>query len=260
VDRAACGWGGDDPQDAFDDLVAQLNRTPMAAPDANRTDPVTGDDVLFVALELLYSKRFWPQLAAALAQAGTGNASQLRDLADSLAGRRADGTWVPSGVFFTTTAQDYRIDRNIDRYMDAGRHGFGVSPHFSWLSGYGDISYAVYPVPQTGVYRGPFTHRPPAPPALVIAGTHDPATPYVWGQRYAAQLGNTRLLTYNSDGHGSLTEFNPCILQASIRYLNELTLPDEGATCTQHHPAFPAAGARSASPPAWRVPSGHGRR
>ena len=152
----------------------------------------------------------------------------MRNLLDASVGRRPDGTWPPSGVFFTTTAQDLRINRDIDAYMDAGRHGFGVSQHFWWFSGYGDIPYAVYPVPQKGAFRGPFTNPSTAPTALVIAGTHDPATPYVWGQRYVAQLGNARLLTYAGDGHGSLTEFNPCILQAGLSYLNDLTLPAEG--------------------------------
>jgi hypothetical protein len=115
-------------------------------------------------------------------------------------------------------------------------------------------------VPQKGVYRGPFRHSPAAPAALVIAGTHDPATPYVWGPRYVAQLGNARLLTYRGDGHGSLTEFNPCVLQAAIGYLNDLSLPAPGASCTQQIPAFPAgaASARAATPPAWPIP-GSGR-
>lgn len=252
VAQPACDFGGTDPQNAFDDLVARLNRTPMPAPDAVFREPVGGDDLLIVALDILYSKRAWPAFAAALAQIQTGNASLMRNLLDASVGRHPDGTWTPTGVFFTTTAQDYRITRDIDAYMDAGRHGFGTSQHFWWLSGYGDIPYAVYPVPRKGVYRGPFTNPSWAAPALVIAGTHDPATPYVWGGRYVRQLGNARLLTYAGDGHGSLTEFNPCILQAALSYLNDLTLPAEGTVCAQTIPAFPTT-ARTAID-TWRLP------
>ncbi|GAA1032119.1 alpha/beta hydrolase [Virgisporangium ochraceum] len=254
LDQTACGFGGANPQDAFDDLVARLNRSPMPAPDSVFKDPVGGDDVLMVALDILYSKRRWAPFAAALAQTRSGNASLMRDLLDASVGRRTDGTWPPSGVFFTTTAQDLRINRDIDAYMDAGRHGFGVSPHFWWFSGYGDIPYAVYPVPQKGAFRGPFTNPSSAQTALVIAGTHDPATPYVWGQRYVAQLGNARLLTYAGDGHGSLTEFNPCVLQAALSYLNDLTLPADGSVCAHTIPTFPASARSAADAPEWRVP------
>jgi pimeloyl-ACP methyl ester carboxylesterase len=257
ADPAGCGFGAGSPEDAFDDLLARLDRTPMAAPDATHPDPVTGDDVRFVALSVVYSKRAWAGLAAALAQANTGNASLLRGMADEAAGRRPDGTWAPSGLFFTTTAQDRVNDRNIDHYFDVGRFAHGSSPHFWWLTGYEDLPYAVYPLPQRSVFRGPFRHSTAAPPVLAIAGTHDPATPYVWGQRLVAQLGNARLLTFRADGHGSLTQFNPCVLQVAIRYLNDLALPAEGASCTQQIPAFPgadAAAARSAAAPEWRLP------
>jgi pimeloyl-ACP methyl ester carboxylesterase len=254
ADPAGCGFGAGSPEDAFDDLLARLDHAPMAAPDATHPDPVTGDDVRFVALSVVYSKWLWAGLAAALAQAGNGNASQLRDMVDAAAGRRPDGTWTPSGVFFTTTAQDRVIDRNIDHYLDVGRFAHGISPHFWWGTGYSDVQYALYPIPQKSAYRGPFRHSTAAPPVLAIAGTHDPATPYVWGQRLVAQLGNARLLTFRGDGHVTLTQFNPCILQAAIRYLNDLALPAEGASCAQQIPAFPAAAARSGAPAEWRLP------
>lgn len=257
VGQGACGFGGTDPQNAFDDLVAAMNRTPLPAPGATHHEPVTGDEALVVALELLYGKRNWPLLAAALRQAATGDASLFRDLADQLAGRGADGTWPPSGAFFATTAQDYRVDRDTDHYMDAGRHGHGMSPNFWWISGYYDLPYAVYPLPQRSTFRGPFRHEASAPPMLVIAGTHDPATPYVWGERYVAQLGNARLLTWRSDGHGSLTSFDPCVTQASLAYLNALVLPAAGTVCTQRYEAFPPAAARSTEPPEWRLPRVH---
>lgn len=258
VNRPACGFAnGTNPQDAFDALVARMNRTPLPAPNAVHKDPVGGDDVLSVALDTLYSKSSWRVFAAALAQAESGDASRLRDLADAASGRHADGTWAPTGVFYSTTAQDQRIERNIDAYMDAGRHSFGTSQHFWWVSGYNQIPYALYPVPQNGAFRGPFTNPASAAPVLAIAGTHDPATPYVWGGRYVRQLGNARLLTFAGDGHGSLTQFNPCILQAALAYLNDLTLPAEGTVCTQAVTAFPAgAGGRSgAAAQEWRIPA-----
>jgi hypothetical protein len=83
----------------------------------------------------------------------------------------------------------------------------------------------------------------------VIAGTHDAATPYVWGMRVARDLGNARLLTFRGDGHTAITQFNPCVLGAVIPYLDELALPPKGASCDQ----VTARAARRASPAApWR--------
>ncbi len=101
------------------------------------------------------------------------------------------------------------------------------------------------------MYRGPFRHAAGAPTPLVIAGTHDPATPYGWAKRYVADLGNARLLTYRCDGHGALTDLNPCVgVGVRSRYIEAGALPPEGATCTQ---SMPASGRR-------RAPSGVGPR
>jgi len=113
-------------------------------------------------------------------------------------------------------------------------------------------TYAAYDLPQNDVFRGPFTNPPTAAPVLVIAGAHDPAAPYRWGRRLAEQLGNARLLTYKSEGHGSVTEFNPCITAAMFAYLDAVALPAAGASCTQGVDPF-GAGLRAGSA-RWRLP------
>jgi hypothetical protein len=56
-------------------------------------------------------------------------------------------------------------------------------------------------------------------------------TPYVWAQRLTHDLGNARLLTYDGDGHGSITTLNPCIVANMLAYLEEGALPPEGTVC-----------------------------
>ena len=52
--------------------------------------------------------------------------------------------------------------------------------------------------------------------------------------RTTADLGNARLLTYRSDGHGAITDNNPCVVFPVLAYLTDPTvLPAEGATCAQ---------------------------
>jgi hypothetical protein len=87
----------------------------------------------------------------------------------------------------------------------------------------------------------------------VIGGTHDPAEPYIWARRLAADLGNARLLTYESDGHGAITDLNPCIVGTVLAYLEADVLPPVGASCTQAPPdAAALRGEDTAQREAWK--------
>ena len=81
----------------------------------------------------------------------------------------------------------------------------------------------------------------------MIGVTHDARTPYQYAERYTEMLGNARLLTCDGDTHGALTDLNPCVFFTAFQYLNDLTLPAEGTTCTQHYEPFPSTD-ESASP------------
>lgn len=242
-------------EDGFDDLVAAMNRVPLPAPGATHPDPVRGDDVLRVATNAMYSRFAWTSLSNALRQAATGDASLMRDLLDAYTGRAPDGTYQSTGAYYAVTAQDMRLPRDVQDYVADARHQYAMFPH-QWPYAFGqDLLYAAYDLPQKDVFRGPFRNPADAAPVLVIAGTHDPATPYQWGRRLVAQLGNARLLTYRADGHVTATSFNPCIGAAIITYLDTVTLPAEGASCTQRAPAASAvAGAVAGAEPQWVLP------
>lgn len=238
-------------EDGFDDLVAAMNRVPLPAPGATHPDPVRGDDVLRVATFAMYSRYDWTPLSKALRQAATGDASLMRDLLDAYTGRAPDGTYQATGAYFAVSAQDHRLPRDVQDYVGDVRHQYAMFPH-QWQYAFGqDLEYAVYDQPQKDVFRGPFRNPAGAAPVLVIAGTHDPATPYQWGRRLVAQLGNARLLTYRADGHVAVTSFNPCIVAAMLTYLDTVTLPAEGASCTQ---SAPAAAAVAGAAPRWVTP------
>ncbi len=96
----------------------------------------------------------------------------------------------------------------------------------------------------------------------MIHTTNDPATPYEWGKRVVRDLGNARLLTLRGDGHGAITDFNPCVLGWFAPYLENGTLPPEGTVCEQGFDPFatPAAAARTSEPGArWRPVAPVGR-
>ena len=72
---------------------------------------------------------------------------------------------------------------------------------------------------------------PGAPPILVVGTTHDPATPYVWAQRLAQELGSGVLLTRDGDGHTAYASGNACIDRAVEKYLVDLVPPTNGTRC-----------------------------
>jgi hypothetical protein len=67
---------------------------------------------------------------------------------------------------------------------------------------------------------------------LVVSTTGDPATPYQSGMNLAKDLGG-RLLTVQGTRHtGFMLSGLSCVDNAGNDYLINLTLPDDGATCS----------------------------
>jgi pimeloyl-ACP methyl ester carboxylesterase len=236
-----CGFGGSDPEAAFDGLVARLNRAPLSSPEPATVPPLNGDLVLTAATSTLYDRFFYPLFAHSLIAAEAGDPGPMYDyLALNDGGVGNDAQIAVLGV-------DQRFDRRVDQYFVNGEQNYGLFDHFWWDGGYSDLLQAVWPVEDRGALRGEVENPAGANPILIIAVTYDPATPYVAAERLTADLGNARLLTYQADGHGALTSLDPCLWGPFVTYLNTLTLPAEGTTCIDPGPPFPSAGSRSTS-------------
>ena len=94
ADQAACGFGGSDPADAFEQLVQQAYDNPIPAGGSDPR-PVDGDDLVISASFAMYAKQLWPFLVQALQEAQGGDGSTFRFLADFAYGRNDDGTFSP---------------------------------------------------------------------------------------------------------------------------------------------------------------------
>ena len=230
----ACATCGADPDDAFDDLVARLDAAPLDLGDGDR---LTGQDVERTTLELLYSKRDWPRIEAGLAAARSGDVAAARDFVALIRDPQYD---LEFDVFDTYDFVERRYPRRLEPYLDSAEHLFTLAPHFAF-GAYESVSHLFWPVEPRGAYYGPFRNPPSATPALVIHGTHDPVTPFAWGKRVVRNLGNARLLTYRGDGHGVLTNLEPCPLGYLAAYLEDGVLPPAGASCTQESAATATA-------------------
>jgi pimeloyl-ACP methyl ester carboxylesterase len=241
ADQVACsGFGGADPRLAYDHLVEAADVAPIPAPGyAPDPRPVDGDDLRAVTGLALYAKRFWGALAFVLQEAAAGDATDIRTIVDEgFYGRRPDGTYDPSeDRYFAITASEQEFRQgDTGFYLDRGADSWASFPHFWWNTGYPDINYALWPVHDEDAFGGPWSVPASSATPLVISTTYDPATPYPWGERLAAQLGNARLLTMDGDGHTAYGPNSACIDTATDTYLIAATLPAAGTVCTQEVP------------------------
>jgi hypothetical protein len=231
---ACSGFGGADPYLAYDQLLAAAETAPIPA-DAYPADPrpVTADDIRLVTIRLLYAKQLWGLLGLVLSEAADGDASFIRALVDSVF--LADSA--PGDRQFAISASEQRYPQDdLQVYLDRGAESWASFPHFGGNSGYTEIHYALWPVRDEDAFAGPFEASASAPAPLVIGTTYDPATPYAWSERLAADLGTARLLTMEGDGHAAYGGRSACIDASTEAYLVDGALPAAGTVCRQETP------------------------
>ncbi|MBM7785073.1 alpha/beta hydrolase [Tenggerimyces flavus] len=227
-----CGFGGADPEAAFDALTAKLDKNPLPTNDPEHPAPVTGDEVRLAASGALYSQRDWPGLAKALVAADAGDpAPMIAFRSDAFQSLTGDSGSAVLNV-------DQQTSRRISDHVERGKQNYAMFRNFWWAMGYDDIGPALWPVEDKNAFRGKIRNPKSAAPILVTGVTYDPATPYRMAEQLTADLGNARLLTFRSTGHTTLGAFNPCMLGAMAAYLNDGTLPAKGTVCVDSRKPF----------------------
>lgn len=221
------------PKVALDDVLASLaagrRLVGELKPRYGGTQPVTLGVAETALAGSLYSEQSWPDLAEALAEAGSGDGTLLLAIADSYEGLQ------PNGSFGNQLAANTAInclDRpsptRLSSYVRLASRLARLAPDFGASEAWGSLACAYWPVHPEGVV-GPI-HAPGSPPILVVGSTGDPATPYSWAQSVAHQLVHARLLTRDGPGHTAYF-FSACVRSDVDRYLVTLVLPPEGAVC-----------------------------
>ncbi|SNR54850.1 alpha/beta hydrolase [Blastococcus mobilis] len=244
ADQTACsGFGDGDPSTAYDALLASTAATPIPAPRYTENPaPVTVDDIRDATLQLLYAKRFWGLLGAALAQAESGDGSLIRLIMDRVVAPRDDPR---QDRFFAIAGSEQQWPRDVDAYLERGAREWADHPHFWSHFAYAEIPFALWPIRDEDAYGGPFTVAPSSVTPLVIATTYDPATPYSLAAGMVRALGNARLLTMEGDGHAAYGRNSACIDRLTESYLIAGTLPAAGTVCRQEVPFVAPAPAPS---------------
>ena len=232
---ARCALAGHGPVKArVSRLLARLRHGPIPAPSAAAPHRLSYGDLLFYVFANLGRPASWPQIAAALEQAASGDGSAIEI---ALNPQRPS---YQSGLNSATALQC--ADKPRPRVgPQAWPSILGrltrVSPYLAvngwWLA----VPCAAWPLLNADRYSGPWnasTHNP----ILVIGNRYDPQTAYAGARRVARLLGNARLLTL--DGYGHTTDVDPsrCIDQAVTAYLVRLATPPRGTVCQPDRQPF----------------------
>jgi pimeloyl-ACP methyl ester carboxylesterase len=230
--RPSCRFDtGGDPLGAVSRLLTQVDQAPLPATRVAGNRKLNHSLALLGIVTGLYSRaRLWPRLETGLADAQRGDGSTLMQLADTYTERHDDGSY--DGILGANAAVsciDQPTPRDPNAYETAARALEQVAPTLGRVTEYLSLLCAFWPVPAQGT--GGSLSAPGAPPILVVGTTHDPATPYVWAQNMARQLGTGVLLTRDGDGHTAYGGGNRCIDRAVDAYLIDLVLPRPGTRC-----------------------------
>ena len=235
-------------------LLARLRRGPIPAPSAPAPHRLSHGDLLFYMFANLGRPASWPQIAAGLEQAASGNGSAIEtalhqvrpayqsalnsatalQCADKPAPRVGPQAW-PSIIGRLTRVSPY------------------LAVHGWWLA----VPCAAWPVQNADRYTGPWNRSTPNP-ILVVGNRYDPQTSYHGARRVARLLGNARLLTL--DGYGHTTDVDPssCIERAVSAYLIRPSTARQQTCQADRQPFDPHFGNPLPSPPA--VSTGKGTR
>ncbi|MFI2378082.1 alpha/beta hydrolase [Streptomyces sp. NPDC018964] len=181
---ASCALYG---RDVRAEYRALLDRAPLPAA-ASGTE-VTADQLGFGTYAKLIFRSSWSRLAQDLADARTDASAFAAVGAQSAAYRVITCHDMPTG--------DLGYEEFRARLAEVRRLAPTVQGHIeSWDVQAGCLGWPVRPANAWGPIRVSGT-----PPLLVVAGTHDPATPLSWGQGMASQIEGARLLTWAGPGH-----------------------------------------------------------
>jgi pimeloyl-ACP methyl ester carboxylesterase len=221
---SGCPWRPTgDPATALLGLINQSRQKPISAGGGR----VAGPGELYLAiLSDLYARSSWPSLANALAEATAGNGAAAVALSTSYT---TSGSTNAVDAETAIDCLDHPITRDLSSFPAlAAQAGVGA-PVFGPLLAWGEATCALWPVPPTRTPQA--TTAVGSPPILVVGATKDPATPYEWAQRLAAELSHGVLVTWQGENHVAYY-YSACVRTIDQAYFVQGTLPAPGTVCS----------------------------
>jgi len=183
----------------------------------------------------LYSGRDgWPGLRSSLTSAFAGDGSGLIGNVDAVYGRQPDGTYVGNlfPAFYAITCTDTPELGGPPHIAALAREWKKTAPVFGESDAWSLLPCWHWAPVGTSKPALPVFHATGSAPILLVATTHDPATPYAGGVEVSKELDNATLLAYDSDGHTAYRRGSTCIDTAVDAYLIQGTAPPHGTRCS----------------------------
>ena len=221
----------------IDALFAAARRAPIPAPNADPPGELDYSDLLLSTFNPIRTPDAWPQFAADLDAAASGDASALETAARAMRS--------PDGFTKATVSADIQCadapakqplsawPKLIKRFTTSGTLGGAVLGWWQWAPCAADWPHS------TDSYRGPWNAKTEHP-LLLVNNVYDPATPYSGALNAEKSLGNAVLLTVAGYGHPSFQLPSVCTDAARTRYLVDLVTPAPGTVCADDTAPFAA--------------------
>lgn len=215
---------------AFRAIVYPLREDPVPALDQE----LGPDEAIWAVSTGLTRPTTWPRIIDGLREIRRGRGDELMQLLHDYGARDADGTGPNTleAQFAINCTDEERL--TPEQGAELREAGYERAP---FLDPGVDVTRGVrdpcehWPVePDLGI---PYAQDVDGLPAtLVVSITGDPTTPHEGAVNLARTLGSA-LLTVEGDGHTVVgTGRSPCVDELAAAYLIDLTVPDDGATCT----------------------------
>ena len=204
------------------DLLDTLDAAPASTDDPDR--PLTEAAATYAILMSLYREGDRPQLRDALASLIAGDGTPLQRMLDERVGRSADGAYRDNALdaFYAVSCRDRAMPADITASVER------MTSAAPFLGEY--LAWGNLPCLGTEVSAGP-VKAPGTPAVLVVATTHDPATPFAWAEPFAAQFDEAVIIVRDGDGHTGYREGSACIDEAVDEFLIDGVLPSAGVVC-----------------------------
>jgi len=200
---------------AYESLLSSCDATPVTASGVTLDRPA----VNLVATYMMYTPVFtWKNLGKALAQLAANNGNAMATLyKQQVAGFADDDNSFSS--YQNVMAQDVPLPTDLatpDAFKQWAISVGTAAPHVGLQNTAAQSFALAWPTPIRPAH--PITATT-APPLLITATRHDPATPYAWATDMQAALGNgSYLVTYEGDGHGN-GSIDLCLGDAAATFL-----------------------------------------